>query len=51
MFLYAVFTQMYMTNFTAHWGYRSLTQGAVYNILETVPRVHDQGNIVLTLEN
>lgn len=43
MFLFAVFTQMYMTNFTVHDGLRHFTKDAAYKILEAVQGVHGQG--------
>lgn len=42
MFLYTIFTEMYVTDFTVHRGHRSYTQGAAYNILGAVSAVHGQ---------
>lgn len=40
MFLFAVFTQMYMINFTVDVGLRRFTQNAAFKILEAVQGVY-----------
>ena len=45
LFLYTVFTQMYMTNTTVHRGHGIPTQGTPHNILGTMLGVKGKGTL------